>query len=124
VNRNAQVVEEVAVARAATERRENIGGTVRQTVVDVQREANPEADEAAYRVHHADNFAHRGEYERYAPAYRYGSELAGEPRHHGRTWDQLEHEARADWQARHPDLAWEDNRSAVRYGWERMMGPD
>lgn len=124
VNRTAQVVEEVAVAKAATERRENVAGTVRETVVDVQREAPAEVHEAAYRVHHADNFAHRGDYERYAPAYRYGSALAGDSRHRGRSWDEVENDARADWQARHPDQPWEDSRSAVRYGWERMMGPD
>ncbi|MBK4738873.1 YsnF/AvaK domain-containing protein [Noviherbaspirillum pedocola] len=136
VNKTARVVEEVAVGKTAAERSQQVGGTVRQTVVDVERvggvdvgnatnAANAvDTHDAAYRVHHADNFAHRGEYERYAPAYRYGAELAGAGRHRGRSWDDIEQEARADWQARHPDKPWEDTGSAVRYGWERMMGPD
>jgi hypothetical protein len=130
VNKAPRVVEEVALGKTATERHEQVGGTLRQTVVDVERvgtrDATHAADphDAAYRVHHADNFAHRGDYQRYARAYRYGAELAAGGRHRGRSWDEIEQEARADWQARHPDQAWEDSGSAVRYGWERMMGPD
>jgi hypothetical protein len=130
VSKTPQVVEEVAIGKTATERREQVAGTVRHTVVDVEREGQSQgqgaadAQDAAYRVHHADNFAHIGSYEDYAPAYRHGAALAADGRYRGRAGEELEADARADWQARHPGANWDRAKPAVRYGWEKMTGPD
>ncbi|NUZ05420.1 hypothetical protein [Piscinibacter koreensis] len=58
-------------------------------------------------------------YEEHEPAYRHGHALADEPRHRGRSWDEIEPEARADWERRHPENAWERFKASVRHAWER-----
>ena len=52
------------------------------------------------------------------PAYRYGHALASDSRYDGRSWDEIEPEARAEWEQRHPQSAWERFKRAVRYAWE------
>jgi hypothetical protein len=60
-------------------------------------------------------------YNDYEPAYRYGYILATNPRYNSyNTWDELEPEARREWNTRHHDSAWEDFKDSVRYGWERV----
>lgn len=59
-------------------------------------------------------------YERYQPAYQYGYNLATEPKYQGRTWTDVEPEARRDWETRHPNDAWEDFKEAVQHAWVRV----
>jgi len=61
-------------------------------------------------------------YEDFDPAYRYGHALASDSRYRGRTWDEIESEARAEWEQRHPRSAWERFKSAVRHAWARTTG--
>jgi hypothetical protein len=60
-----------------------------------------------------------GTYEDFDPAYRYGHALASDSRYVGRGWDAVEPEARAEWERRHPQSAWERFKGAVRHAWER-----
>jgi hypothetical protein len=84
--------------------------TVRRTEVGVEptwKESTPgAADFAAYerefRSHYDTALAQRGSpYDRWAPAYRYGYDLASDPRHRGREWAAVETDARRDWEQRH-----------------------
>lgn len=59
-------------------------------------------------------------YERYQPAYRYGYTLATENRYRGRDWNDIERDARRDWETRHPGDAWEDFKDAVQHAWRRV----
>lgn len=59
-------------------------------------------------------------YERFQPAYRYGHSLATENRYRGRNWNDIEVDARRDWEARHPGEAWDDYKDAVRHAWQRV----
>jgi hypothetical protein len=52
------------------------------------------------------------------PAYRYGQALRADPRHAGRTWEELEPHARSDWERQYPGSTWERFKVAVRQGWE------
>jgi hypothetical protein len=61
-------------------------------------------------------------YERYQPAYQYGYNLATEPRYRGQQWNDVESEARRDWETRHPNDAWEDFKAAVQHAWDRVRG--
>ncbi len=63
-----------------------------------------------------------GTYDDYAPAYRYGSTLGADTRYQGRPWEDIESNARGDWQTRYPDSNWENFKAAVRHGWERVTG--
>jgi hypothetical protein len=76
-----------------------------------------------YRRHWQTNFASEGgDYDTYAPAYRYGTEMAADPRYRGRNWDDVEMDLRSDYERHYPDSAWERMKSAVRHGWDSIMG--
>ena len=83
--------------------------------------------EEDFRGHHA---AHYSEddvpFERYQNAYRYGAGLAQDAQYQGRSWDDIELDARRGWETRTPGIAplaaWHDVRDAVRHGWERATG--
>lgn len=146
VNKTARVVEEVSVGKTATERTEQVSDTVRKTVVDVQNDGrntgagisgsmmgttadnmaatNTSADyDDAFRSDWNTRYASMGgSYDDYAPAYRYGSTLGADTRYKGRSWDEIESDARNDWQTRYPNSTWENFKAAVRHGWERVSG--
>ena len=146
VSKTARVVEEVVVGKTASERTEQVNDTVRKTVVDVQNDGKTRAAGASGSMMGttADNMAATptsadydddfrsdwntrygalgGSYDDYAPAYRYGSTLGTDSRYQGRSWDEIETNARGDWQTRYPDSSWENFKAAVRHGWERVTG--
>ena len=78
------------------------------------------ADE--FRADHATHCATGGaSYDDLDPAYRYGHALASDTRYSGRDWADIESDARADWERRHPENAWERCKSAVQHAWERVV---
>lgn len=58
-------------------------------------------------------------FDAYEPAYRYGYSLANNTRYRNREWDELEYEARRDWEQEHEGV-WDDVKGAVRHGWESV----
>lgn len=152
VSKNARVVEEVVVGKTASERTEQISDTVRNTVVDVQNDGRTATGASASAAGAtgsmmgttADNMAATrtsadydddfrsdwntryasmgGSYDDYAPAYRYGSTLGSDTRYKDRQWDEIETNARSDWQTKYPGSDWERFKAAVRHGWERVTG--
>jgi hypothetical protein len=78
--------------------------------------------DADFRHHYTTSLAGRGHpYERWAPGYRYGYELASDPRYAGRDWTAIEADARRDWEARHQG-PWDEFKDTVRYAWENVRG--
>ncbi|WP_194713560.1 YsnF/AvaK domain-containing protein [Noviherbaspirillum soli] len=149
VSKSARVVEEVVVGKTASERTEQVTDTVRNTVVDVQNDGRRTTAAAAGATGSmmgttADNMAATrtsadydddfrsdwntryasmgGSYDDYAPAYRYGSTLGSDTRYKDRSWDEIETNARSDWQTKYPGSDWERFKAAVRHGWERVTG--
>jgi hypothetical protein len=59
-------------------------------------------------------------YEEFDPAYRFGHALASDSRYEGRSWVEIEPEARAEWERRDPQGAWDRFKMAVRHAWERV----
>ncbi|MDQ1833825.1 YsnF/AvaK domain-containing protein [Massilia scottii] len=119
VEKSARMVEEVIVGKEVTQRREQINDTVRHTEVDIEQIA-PD-DEAYFRGHWTSTFAREGgSYDDYAPAYRYGTSIAGSEMYRGRPWEEIEPGLRTDWEARNPGSTWEKMKAAIRHGWERM----
>jgi uncharacterized protein (TIGR02271 family) len=130
VRRQARVVEEVVVRKDVEEHPETVRDTVRRTEVEVEpvgAEATREARgfatyEADFRRHYTAAAGSRGQaYEHWAPAYRYGYTLAGDPRYRGRDWAAIEAEARRDWEQQHRGT-WEEMKDAIRYAWDRVRG--
>jgi uncharacterized protein (TIGR02271 family) len=98
VQKQARVVEEVTVNKDVQQRTEKVRDTVRRTDVDVER-----LDEHD---------------ERFRPAYDFATELAADQRYRGRSWSEIEPEARRSFEQRHPGSTWEQMKDAVRRGWE------
>ncbi|MEC5161922.1 MULTISPECIES: YsnF/AvaK domain-containing protein [unclassified Janthinobacterium] len=121
VEKSARVVEEVVIGKEVTQRQEEISDTVRRTEVEVQRLGGGERDDTYYRNHYNANLASMGgAYEDYAPAYGYGSRMAGDAQYQGRGWNDVEPRLRSDWEARNPGSTWERMKAAVRHGWEKV----
>lgn len=82
-----------------------------------------EADEVYYRSHYNANYAGSGagnQYDDYAPAYRYGSKMAGDETYRGQLWRDVEPALRTEWETRNPGTAWGKFKAAVRHGWDRI----
>jgi hypothetical protein len=97
--------------------RENMG-------IDSDRVRPGSVPEAVYDQDYSDHFhqtyASQGyDYDRFKPAYRYGSTLASTHGTH-RDWDQVEQEARSQWQADHPDTPWDEVKDAIHFAWLRV----
>jgi hypothetical protein len=75
-----------------------------------------------FREHYTTSYATRGyDYDYYRPAYYYGYQLAGDDRYRDWSWDDLEPEARREWDTRYRDQgAWEDFKDAVQHAWMRV----
>ena len=75
--------------------------------------------EPDFRQNYENNFANTGYgYDQYRPAYRYGFELAKDPRYDGMDWNALEMQAHRNWNEGTMG-PWTRYKDAVRYGWER-----
>lgn len=82
-----------------------------------------EADELYYRSHYNANYAGSGagnKYDDYAPAYRYGSKMAGDETYRGQLWRDVEPALRTEWETHNPGTAWGKFKAAVRHGWDRI----
>jgi uncharacterized protein (TIGR02271 family) len=131
VSKQARVSEEVRVNKQATERTETIRDTVRRADVDVEN-VGPEKSRASasendleedFRRDFAARYGTTGEkYETYSPAYRYGYEMASDPRYRGRNFSEAESALRTEYARQHPNSTWEKIKASVRYGWDKVTG--
>jgi uncharacterized protein (TIGR02271 family) len=131
VSKDARVVEEVHVHKDVDERVETVRDTARRTDVEVERigsegRTRQSGDFSRYdsdfRTHWQSNYGSRGgSYETYQPAYRYGYDLGSDSRYKGRSWREVEPEARRDWENTNKGT-WEEFKDSVRHGWERVTG--
>lgn len=79
--------------------------------------------EEDFRTHYDEEYAHEGlRYDEYVPAYHYGATMAREIRYQDRPWEEVEDEARTDWERGKPVDSWERFKAAVRHGWDRVTG--
>jgi len=124
VAKQARVVEEVRVGKDVSERTETVRDSVRHTEVNVEQAPGAGGaafDDSDFRSDFKTRYAATGaSYETYSPAYRYGYEMASDPRYKGRSFDQVEADLRSDYGRRYPQSAWEKMKDAVRYGWNKV----
>jgi hypothetical protein len=119
IQKEARVVEEVAIGKDVHEREAAVHDKVRRTDVEIDRGGGGfAAMESDFRQHCTRTFGVRGlTYDQCSPAYRYGYDLAGDERYRGE-WSTVEPEARRGWESRHRGT-WDQFRDAVRYSWDR-----
>lgn len=135
VKKEARVVEEVGLHKDMQQHTETINDTVRHTEVDVQnpQEVGRTTGTRAFDTYDRDfrndyqtRYANLGgRYEDYQPAYRYGYDLANNPRYKGRDWNSIEPDVRRDWDSRYGSSGqstWDKMKDSVRYGWDKVTG--
>jgi hypothetical protein len=61
-------------------------------------------------------------YDYYQPAYRYGYDLATDPRYRGYDWNQVAPEARRQYERSGLQGTWDDIKDAVQHAWEAVTG--
>jgi uncharacterized protein (TIGR02271 family) len=125
VQKSARVVEEVVIGKEVTQRQENITDTVRHTDVQVEQLGGSALDDDSYyRNHFTSNYGTTsGNYDEYAPAYSYGTQMRNDARYQGRQWDDVESDLRSDWTTRYGSASgstWEKMKAAVRHGWDKV----
>jgi hypothetical protein len=79
--------------------------------------------EEDFRGHYDEQYAKEGaRYEDYSGAYLYGAKMGQDVRYRDRAWDDVEPEARRDWEATPQGDTWERFKAAIRHGWDRVTG--
>ncbi len=80
--------------------------------------------EEDFRTHYDEQYgtSEGARYDEYVSAYRYGATMGRDMRYRDRPWDDVELEARQDWERSSPEGNWERFKAAVRHGWERVTG--
>jgi uncharacterized protein (TIGR02271 family) len=131
IAKDARVVEEINVRKDVDERVETVRDSVRRTDVEVERLGGNgrqtmtgtayETFDPDFRTHYQSAFSNMGNYDRFQPAYRYGYTLASDNRYQGRSWREVEPEARKAWDTQNQN-SWEEFKDAVQYGWDRVRG--
>jgi hypothetical protein len=75
--------------------------------------------DAAFHNHFNTLYGTNYSYDQYRPYYRYGYDLASDPRYADRTWQDIEPEAKRYWNEREPG-AWDRVKDAVRHAWDEV----
>jgi uncharacterized protein (TIGR02271 family) len=112
VNKEARVVEEVAINKSATQHNQAIQDTVRKTNVEVEQLDDD------FRKDFDRSYAGKGyTYDQLRPAYQYGRQLGADQRYRDLDWVTVEPEARTAFQKNNPGK-WEQFKEAVHHGYE------
>ncbi len=131
VSKEARVVEEVRVSKEATQKTQKVKDTVRRTEVNVENLGNQGATNMStqgnidddFRSDFTRNYGSTGvSYDTYAPAYRYGYDMASDPRYQGRNFSEVEQDLRSDYGRGYPNSTWEKMKDSIRYGWDKVTG--
>lgn len=133
VAKQARVVEEVRVGKDVSKRSETVRDTVRRTEVNVEQipgttgatgtAAGTAFDDSDFRRDFQTNYGTSGtSYDTYAPAYRYGYDMASDPRYKGRNFSDVENDLRTDYGRRYPNSTWDKMKNSIRYGWDKVTG--
>jgi uncharacterized protein (TIGR02271 family) len=129
IEKRARVVEEVEIHKDVEHETETVRDTLRRKDVEVERmdEGHSYSDfesyEPDFRNHYQTTYTNTGyTYDDFQPAYHYGYQLASDPRYQDRDWEEIEMDARRDWEGRYHDSAWEDFKDAIRNAWYSVTG--
>lgn len=132
VSKQARVVEEVGINKNVQERTETVRDSVRRNDVEVQQMGGQTGTrsyndyETDFRNHYQTNYGRQGSntsYDQYSPMYRFGYDLANDPRSSSSDWNTVERMARTQWEARNPNTPWERVKDTVRYAWDKVRNP-
>jgi uncharacterized protein (TIGR02271 family) len=128
VEKTPVVYEEVGVGKRQVTETQQVSETVRREEARVGQSGEANVTGAAggtwesamprYRQQWQERYGSSGRWEDDEPSYRYGYELRNRPEYSGRSWSDVESNARSDWERRNPNTPWDRARDAVRETWE------
>jgi uncharacterized protein (TIGR02271 family) len=104
VQKQARVVEEVAVNKQVEQETQTVRDTVRRTDVEVEK-LGPEHARASNDTEWTSGFV---------------NELAADQRYRGRAWDTIEPDARTSFERRYPGRKWEQVKEDIRRAYDRV----
>lgn len=107
IEKRARVVEEVRVGKDVKQREETVRDTLRRNDVRVE---DTTGRRGADRTTDSD------------PAYVYGHDMASDARYRGRRWEDVENDLRTDYSRRYPESKWDEIKTSVRHGWDKVTG--
>jgi uncharacterized protein (TIGR02271 family) len=138
VDKTAVVREEIEVGKRPVQETEHVSDTVRREEAHIERSGDVpvhgmqswEQMSPQYRQHWQTRYGTSGgRWEDYEPGYRYGYEMAHDPRYQGREWGAVEPDLRRDWSSwgqRHGyhygESDWERFKDRVRESWDEARG--
>ena len=128
IQKTARVVEEVRVGKTIGERSETIHDTVRNTEVTVEQVGSQGTTARAGSLYDNDfqsDYKQRfgtsgGSYESYGPAYQFGATNASNTQYQNRSFVESEPQLRSAYEKQYPNSTWNQVRSAVQFGWDRV----
>jgi len=103
INKQARVVEEVALNKQVQERTETVRDTVRRTDVDVEQIPG-----------------RTGKQEEWTE--QFASTLCEDQRYRGRDWNAIEPDARTNFEQRYPGRKWDEFKDQIRRGYDKIRG--
>jgi uncharacterized protein (TIGR02271 family) len=126
VEKRPVVTEEVSVAKRPVTETERVSDTVRREEAVVDREGDVDVSGDWSRL--SGDFRNRWQsrygtsgrtWEQDEPGYRYGYEMARDPRYKGRQWSEVESDLGRDWGSRYSKYGrWEEMKDRAREAWD------
>jgi len=98
-----------------------LGTTAAASKYAVNRNVVPTTFNAACQQHYAEFYASKNAqltYDQMLPFYRYGYNLATDPRYSAATWSDVEADAQHIWEQHNPTDTWATYHEAVHFGWD------
>jgi hypothetical protein len=101
------------------------GSTTEYAYTNTSGEVGSDIDFSTYdmdfRKHYTTNYSESGyAYDMYVPIYRFGYELAFDPRYKDVSWTEVEGPARHAWLGKFPEGSWDLYKDAVHYAWDQV----
>lgn len=125
------VTEEINVGKRTVQETQHVSDTLRREEVRVENQGTTHGqgtgdwgtNRSRYQSAWQQTYgAQGGRWEDVEPSYRYGHEMASNPRYQGRQWSDVESGLQKDWATRHGETPWERVRETVRHAWETTTG--
>jgi len=125
------VTEEISVGKRRVQETQHVSDTVRREEARIENQGTARGqgtgDWGSVRSQYQSAWqqksgAQGGRWEDVEPSYRYGHEMASNPRYQGHQWSEVESALRNDWGTQHPETPWERVKDGVRHAWETASG--
>lgn len=135
LHKQAVVREEVEIGKRPVQETQTVSGTVRREEASIDRTGDVNVhgwDEATsgFRQRWQQRYGSTGSrYEDYEPGYRYGYEMANDPRYQGRDWSEIEPDLRRNYGTwgqghgyRYTESDWDRIQDSVHDAWDESRG--